>query len=63
MGRLAERGKPEDLLGCSRTVFGVKILCGLIAPINPQSSEEGWGFFIFMTNEPQELRSHGASPH
>jgi hypothetical protein len=39
-------GEPEDLSGCSRTVFGVKILCGLISPINPQSSQEDRGFFI-----------------
>jgi hypothetical protein len=37
LGRQAGEGEPEDLSGCSRTVFGAKILCGLISLINPQS--------------------------
>jgi hypothetical protein len=44
-------GEPEDLSGCSRTVFGAKILCGLISPINPQSSQEDRGFFVSFTAE------------
>ncbi len=39
-------GEPEDLSGCSRTVFGVKILCGLMMQVNPQSRREDWGFFL-----------------
>ena len=47
-------GEPEDLSGCSRTVFGVKILCGLISPINPQSFERRLGIFYFFTAEDAE---------
>ena len=39
-------GEPEDLPGCPRTVFGVKIMCGLISPINPQSLKKTGDFFI-----------------
>jgi hypothetical protein len=54
MGRRAGMGEPEDLSGCSRTVFGAKILCGLISPINPQSSQEDRGFFVSFTAEDAE---------
>jgi hypothetical protein len=47
MGRQAGVGEPEDLSGCPRTVFGAKILCGLMLPVNPQSSPEDRGFFLF----------------
>jgi hypothetical protein len=46
LGRQAGMGEPEDLSGCSCTVFGVKILCGLMATINPQPSQEDRGFFF-----------------
>jgi hypothetical protein len=46
MGRQTGMGEPEDLSGCPHTVFGVKIPCGLISSINPQSSPEDRGFFF-----------------
>ncbi len=46
IGKADRVGEPEDLFGCSRTVFGAKILCGLIASINPPFSSEDWGFFL-----------------
>jgi iron complex transport system substrate-binding protein len=49
-------GEPEDLFGCSRTVFGVKIMCGLILPINPQSSREDWGFLFDRQRMPVRLK-------
>jgi hypothetical protein len=39
-------GEPEDLLGCSRTVFGAKIMCGLIFLINPPSCKKTGDFFL-----------------
>jgi len=49
VGKADRVGEPEDLLGCSRTVFGAKILCGLIASINPRFSSEDWGFLFDKT--------------
>lgn len=62
LGRQAEEGEPEDLHGCSRTVFGAKIMCGLIFSINPQSCKKT-GDFLFVQLEPRELRSHGPLAH
>ena len=46
VGKADRVGEPEDLLGCSRTVFGVKILCGLISSINPRSRMKTGDFFL-----------------
>jgi hypothetical protein len=46
LGRQAEEGEPEDLHGCSRTVFGAKIMCGLILSINPRSCKQTGDFFL-----------------
>jgi len=46
LGRPSDEGEPEDLPDVPPTVFGVKILCGLMLSLNPGLPVKAGDFFL-----------------
>jgi hypothetical protein len=62
LGRPVKEGEPEDLSGCPRTVFGVKIMCGLISTINPRSFQKIGDFFMLSDMTVTKTHPHPTLP-